>query len=375
MGKGKFSIPFSAIGTTPFPAFIRLIRTYRVDPAYYRRCLAAGVLSLVSEPFRWFERLVYDRRLKRTAMPASPVFILGHWRSGTTLLHNAMCQDPQFAFVNTYQSMFPNQFFGSRWLFGTFMRWFIPSTRPADNTPLAPELPQEEEIALGNLGSYGFYNFWYFPRDWKALYRQYVSCETASARERHRYAAGYRKLVAQAMRNLDRPGFISKDPCNTGRIRELLDAFPDARFIYIYRHPARVFRSSVNFFDKTLEALTLQSFSRAEIEEFIFTLYDWIIRDYEAQKALIPAGRLVEVRYEDFEEAPVEGLRQIYAALDLDGFEHALPAIRDYLDRQRSFEKARHVISPEEMQRIATRMAFGMKQYGYAEANASRESA
>src|SRR5690606_27408366 len=151
VGKGKFTIPFSAVGTTPFPAFIRLIRTYQVDAVYYRRCLAAGALSLVAEPFRWFERLLYDRRLKRTALPESPVFIFGHWRSGTTLLHNAMCQDPQFAFVNTYQSMFPNQFFGSRWLFGTFMRWFIPSTRPADNTPLAPELPQEEEIALGNL--------------------------------------------------------------------------------------------------------------------------------------------------------------------------------------------------------------------------------
>ena len=375
MGKGKFSIPFSAIGTSPFPAFLRLVRNHPVDRRYYRRCLAAGALSLVSEPFRWIERIRHDGRLQRVPQPDAPVFVLGHWRSGTTLLHNAMCQDPRFSFVNTYQSMFPNQFFASRWLFGTFMRWFIPSTRPADNTPLAPELPQEEEIALGNLGSYGFYNFWYFPRDWKALYRQYVSCETASARERKRYAAGYKKLIAQAILNTGRPGFISKDPCNTGRIRELLAAFPNARFVYIYRHPARVFRSSVNFFEKTLEALTLQSFTRAEIEEFIFTLYDWIVRDYEAQKSLIPAGRLVEVRYEDFEQAPVEGLRQIYEALDLDGFERALPAIRDYLDRQRSFEKAQHVISPEEMQRIAKRMAYGMKQYGYSEVPASRETA
>lgn len=365
MAGRKFNIAFSTIGTAPFAVFLRLVMTYKVYPRYYVRCLIAGIISILSEPFRWFEILMFSNKLKRTPLPTSPVFILGHWRSGTTLLHNAMAQDKQFAFINTFQSVFANQFFGSRWLFKPLMRMLMPEKRPADNVLLSTELPQEEGIALSNINSFAFYNFFYFPQDWKDMYARYISGDATSPEVLSAYSSQYKKLIAQALIEYKRKEFISKFPPHTGSIKQLLEMFPAAKFIYIYRDPLMVFQSTVNFFETTHEALKLQPFSKPEFEEMVFALYEMLILDYEKQKSLIPSHHLVEVRYEDFQANPVEGLRNIYSALDLSGFDQSLPAFVEYFNAQRKYEKAHHSFSKEERERIHQRWNFAMKLYGY----------
>src|SRR5688572_9256878 len=88
--------------------------------------------------------------------------------------------------------------------------------------------------------------------------------------------------------------------------------------------------------------------------------------DYERLKSLIPAHHLVEIRYEDFEADPLEGLRNIYARLGLEGFEQSIPAFTAYFNSQRKFEKASHQFTPEETERITSRWRFAMEMYGYA---------
>lgn len=365
MAGRKFNIAFSTIGTVPFIRFLKLVRTYGVYPGYYTRCIVAGIISLLSEPFRWIDAIMFSGKLSRTALPESPVFILGHWRSGTTLLHNAMAQDRQFAFINTFQSVFANQFFGSRWLFKPLMRLLMPEKRPADNVLLSPELPQEEGIALSNIDSFGFYNFFYFPRSWKDIYKKYISGDIATPEELKDFGRRYKKLIAQSLIEYNRKQFVSKFPPNTGSIRHLLDMFPHAKFVYIYRNPVLVFQSTVNFFETTHEALKLQPYSRDEFEEMVFELYEMIIADYERLKSLIPAHHLVEIRYEDFEADPLEGLRHIYDRLGLEGFEQSIPAFTDYFNSQRKFEKASHQFTSEETDKITSRLAFAMEMYGY----------
>ena len=49
------------------------------------------------------------RKLLAESKPAhDPLFILGHWRSGTTFLHNIFAQDKHFGYTTTYQTVFPH---------------------------------------------------------------------------------------------------------------------------------------------------------------------------------------------------------------------------------------------------------------------------
>src|SRR5262245_54323896 len=69
----------------------------------------AAKISLLPFTATWnsiwtgLESLVYSSRIRDTKVERPPIFVLGFWRSGTTLLHNLITSDPQFTFANYYQ--------------------------------------------------------------------------------------------------------------------------------------------------------------------------------------------------------------------------------------------------------------------------------
>ncbi len=69
------------------------------------------------EPIRLAERLLYDRAIQRHEFSAPPVFVLGHWRSGTSYLQTLLYLDPQFTTSTIYRSLFSDGFvLTERWL-------------------------------------------------------------------------------------------------------------------------------------------------------------------------------------------------------------------------------------------------------------------
>ena len=60
---------------------------------------------------------------------------MGHWRSGSTLLHNLITSDPQFSFLNLYQAMFPWHCLTTEWL-GTKLE-FLRTVAPVDGKAAA----------------------------------------------------------------------------------------------------------------------------------------------------------------------------------------------------------------------------------------------
>ena len=58
-------------------------------------CLIHSILGAI-------QKLVYGRRIRRTTL-RPPIFILGHWRTGTTLLHELLSLDPRHGYPTSYQ--------------------------------------------------------------------------------------------------------------------------------------------------------------------------------------------------------------------------------------------------------------------------------
>ena len=84
--------------------------------------------------------------------------------------------------------------------------------------------------------------------------------------------------------------FLSKNPPHTGRVRELVKMFPNAKFIYPMRNPYTVFESTRSFFTNTIQPLKLEEMSDAAIEENILSVYKKLHDQYRADKHLIPRG-------------------------------------------------------------------------------------
>ena len=81
-----------------------------------------------------------------------PLFIVGHWRTGTTMLHELLALDPQFRCPTTYECMAPAHFLVTGGLVTRHLGRLLPPHRPLDEMRLRWDLPQEDEFALRQPG-------------------------------------------------------------------------------------------------------------------------------------------------------------------------------------------------------------------------------
>lgn len=363
--KKGFLLP-PAVGYS-FRVLFYLFGQHIISFKYFPRLVLTLLVNLINFPFRWYEKVFIDRRFNTVEIENDPVFIIGHWRSGTTHLHNILCQDPQMAYTSTYQSVFPDTLFNKagRFLFEGFARLLIPGTRKGDNVTLGMELPQEEEFALGAKTPLCFYYFWMFPKKLKQFYLSSIRFEHADKDILEAWEQDYQLLIKKALKNTGKERFLSKNPPNTGRVEQLLKLFPNARFIHIHRNPIEVYLSTRNFFHKMLPHLQLQKIDDRDLDNHIFELYKTIMHDYSAQKEMIPKGHLIEISFDALEKDPLSCIENIYQSISLSGYEEAKGPILKYLKKMKNYKKNRHVMTPALMAKINAEWGFAIEQWQY----------
>ncbi|HXV74079.1 MAG TPA: sulfotransferase, partial [Sphingomonadales bacterium] len=206
------------------PNLLRLVRAYGpgIGPLFYAS-------ALVRAPFMLADRLW--SLAKKPAVEA-PVFILGHWRSGTTHLYNVLAQSEGFAWASPFAAALPLDGVSLTALFRPLLRRRLPKGRFIDQVEVTETSPQEDEFALANLQPLSFLHALYFPRQFEAIFNKGLFFDGASdadvARWRKAFTANCRKIAAA------RPGktLLIKNPVYTARVKEILKVFPDARFVH-----------------------------------------------------------------------------------------------------------------------------------------------
>src|SRR4029077_12444659 len=93
-----------------------------------------------------------------------PLFIVGHYRSGTTHLHNLLSLDGQFAYPTLIQVLYPHTFLTTGAMLGRVMNLMMLHKRPQDNMTQGVDSPSEDEFALCSATSLSPYMGWVFPR-------------------------------------------------------------------------------------------------------------------------------------------------------------------------------------------------------------------
>src|SRR5262249_55673566 len=178
-------------------------------------------------------------RVARTPIRHAPIFIIGHWRTGTTLLHEFLIRDPRHTYPNTYECFDPNHFLLSEAFFLRWMRFLMPSRRPMDNMAAGYERPQEDEFALCMLGQPSPYLTIAFPNR-PPQYGEYLDLQGLPPGAVSRWQRAFLRFL-QHLTFKDPRRLILKSPPHSCRIPVLLELFPDARFVHIVRDPYVVF--------------------------------------------------------------------------------------------------------------------------------------
>jgi hypothetical protein len=240
----------------------------------------------------------------------------------------------------------------------------LPKTRPLDNVRLGMGEPQEDELALCCLTGRSFIMSLAFPRG-ATHYDSYLTFRGVAPSEVSEWNAALKWFVQKLSFKYGRP-LLLKSPGHTCRIKMLLELFPDAKFVHIYRDPYAVFLSTRHMMRKAWPWWCLQRPDESKLDDRIVSQYKEVFEVFFEERGLIPPGHLYEVCFEELEMDPIGQLRKLYERLDLPNFADVESVLREYLRSLEGYKKnAFPELSAEVRELLAREWRACFEEWGY----------
>jgi hypothetical protein len=345
----------------------KLKRQNKISPHRKKMFRKIWMMTIFTAPFRWLQLLLFSRKIKRIDINEKPpVFVLGHWRSGTTHLHYLLTQDEQFTYLENFQAFFFRVAFISKTFMKPVLNFFMPRTRPQDNIKITANSPSEEEHPLTNLTEKSGMQTFFFPQN-RSYYDKYNIFKGTSEKEKKDWKKVYHWMLQNIAYYTDpKKRLLLKNPHSMGRIEVLLEMYPDAKFIHIHRNPYDVFNSNIHLYNKAVKTQFLQELSDEEIEERVLYCYETSLGKFLEDFHKIPEKNRVEISYVDLSERPMETMERIYNSIELGDFETTKPAIEEYLQGEKNYKRNKFSeIRPDLLEAINERWKFVFDHYNY----------
>lgn len=319
--------------------------------------LVLGILNLLIIIFRLLDEIIFFGYRKTTIV--KPIFIISNPRSGTTYLHRLMTLDKErYAYFLLYNTIGNSILFNKLIkiggeidrLIGRPFRKFFDWTEKKlfsgwkNIHPMGWNESEEDEapfvfsfsspataMILPYLKTYDWVNFpdKYPPKKGKKLMRFYKN-----SLQRFMYSEGKGKTL------------LDKNVFSTGRVKLILDCFPDARIIYPVRHPYETVPSLISMFSKPWKFLyRFIPENSDEYRQWGFLAIHYYQYFYMVSKAFSPA-QFYTFSYNDLIEEPEELINKIYYHFDLDKNTDFTKLLKEKTEHNKNY-KSKHTYSLE----------------------------
>jgi omega-hydroxy-beta-dihydromenaquinone-9 sulfotransferase len=299
-------------------------------------------------------------RFKRQPI-REPLFIIANPRSGTTLLHRLMALDTErFQVIKLYQTLFPSiahqkVLRGLAWLDSKTGRLLGRLVGVLDRKlfggwdgvhPMGFTRPEEDEaVLIFTLLTGGIYVL--FP--WVDELDPAIAFGDLLPERRRRKLMHYYRTSMQRHLWLNGQGktMLSKNVLFSGRFESVLQTFPDARVIYLVRHPYEAVPSFISMFYTVWRAhsrdLPKDSPESHALGRVLMRFYTYT----HEKRGLFPPERFVTLRYDDLVADPRGAVGRLYEHFGLP-MSDAFLARLDAATRRTGDYKSGHDYSLEE---------------------------
>jgi hypothetical protein len=325
---------------------------FRVSPSRIPRVLGITAASLGSELLAAIQQAFWARGLRTARIEHDPIVILGHWRSGTTLLHELLARDPRLVAPSTIQCATPSHLVLSEQFAIERLGFLLPERRPMDAMRLGFARPQEDELALCNLGLPSPWWTVAFPND-PPPDADYETLESLPRATRDRWITAWTGFLRAIQ--FEHPGrLVLKNPLHTYRVPLIREVFPAADFIHLVRDPHELVPSCLHFWRRIAEDHGLQWPRGTDLEDRVFASILRMQRRLTATWETIPSAHRYQARYEDLVADPIAVLRGIYDHFRWPGCAEAEPHWRQHLEAERGYRRNDLPLDDRLRRRIAT---------------------
>jgi hypothetical protein len=340
---------------------------YRNGGAAPRRAHVAAIAlgtAVLRLPFTVTERAALAWRLRREPNLPAPVFIIGHWRSGTTHLANVLSRSPRFGILPPIAVGLPWEGLSLARLIGPTIERYMPRNRLIDDLALTPDSPQEDELALANMTPLSYYHGIYFPRALEANFDRGLFLDGCQEAQIQAWARALRHYVAKMTLHQGRRPLLIRNPVYSTRIPLLRALWPDAKFVHIYRNPYAVYDSSRRMFATLLRELALQD-APFDVDALVLRTYPRLMTQLLDDAAALPGESFAEIRFETFRQTPMRELERVFGELGLPGFTEAREGFSRYLTSVSGYRTATHRLKPADLDRVAGSWRYFIDRWGY----------
>ncbi len=323
--KHRWRVDLHFLGGSGLRSWARLLASHRVDPVYAHRAAVLTGLAAYNSVVR---RLEPDPGAPFPVVD-DPLFVVGHWRSGTTFLHHLLAADPRHVAPTLFQVVNPRSSWASADLGRRLFGGLVPPRRMQDDVPMSFGTPEEDEYAVALLSGCSPYLGRVFP-DAAEHYERFLTLREGSPEEVAAFRGALRAFVGRLARSAPGRRVVLKSPAHTARVPVLLAEFPRARFVHVHRHPDEVFASTRHLYD-TVDWLWLLQRRAEPADVVILRQLRIVLEAWLEDRARLAPERVIEVAYDALAADPIGTLRRIYAHLELGAFEPAEGAVREHL--------------------------------------------
>jgi hypothetical protein len=294
---------------------------------------------------------------------AEAIFVLGFWRSGTTLMHELLAADGRFCFPSNYAAFHPHHFVFTEKV--ALARGEGEVRRPQDGMTTGWGTPQEDEFALLALGARSPYEGLIAAGDFgRAM--MLADPEDLPDGERKRWEGVFLRFFRAVRFAHGGKAMVLKSPPHSYRVRTLRKLLPRARFILMVRDPSEVFESMM----KTYRAFTLRyglvpGMPNRELRELV--LRERLRCEEKLQAGLAGLGedRLAVIKFEDLTADPVTVTEKIYRQFGLGDFEAVRPKLIARMKHGGGSGRAAALPPPPWQERLTAAWSDIFRRYGY----------
>lgn len=294
----------------------------------------------------------------------NPVFVVGPMRSGTTRLHRLLAADDRFSHVRGFETISPVPRPGfrhgahdARIDLARRIRLIANLSNPT-TLAIHPTGPMQAEEELGLLVN----SFWGVKHEAQWHIPSYGRwCEGEDATPAYAHMANLLRLIGWSQQASSLKPWVLKTPQHMMDLPALLQVFPDARFIFTHRDPARVVASAASLAWNQTCIYSDHADPKAVGEAWLRKTRLQVER-MTAARHLIPPERLIDISYADVDADWRAAMRRIYDFLGLD-IARAWPAMEAYHRRAGKLKHRKHRYSLEQFGLSEVRVLAELSDY------------
>ena len=350
---------------TRFDIILKLLMNEEhIDKKAIPQVLVSLWLGAVTALPTMIEHVLCYNRLKKEEV-TDPVFVMGHWRCGTTLVQHLLSRDKNFGtFFTVFNSTF-NFYHVLHKIYRPLVLGQFSATRPMDNMRFGEDLPMEDYIAFAKIEAESLYPVNYFPQSFERFMNN-AYWQDLPSKKAQRIKKKYDNMLRKCAEVNGHKRLMLKSPDSTGRISVLAEMYPGAKFVNIYRNPYTVIRSTLHMYDKVMDMWAMQEMPpREQMEDWVIDNFKRMYENYFAFIEKAPEDSYYEIRFGDFEKDPFPYLKEAYEKLNLGDYEAAKAGFEEYWKAEENYKKNTFEYPEHLKKKIEDKLGFYFEHYGY----------